>query len=112
MSSKVGFLVHVYLFDFYLDVIPLTGPQCDLLPMHFFVDPGRNVDWNNLPEDNCTMMGVIRAVQDYLEVNRLLFLIFLLITIYDYCLLIKGIVDMWLWFRSYKYEYHGCNGIG
>ena len=53
-------------------MIPLTGPQCDLLPMHFFVDPGCNVDWNNLPEDNCTMMGVIRAVQDYLEVNSLM----------------------------------------
>lgn len=54
-----------------VDVIPLTGPQCDLLPMHFFVDPGSSVDWNNLPEDKCTMMGVIGAVQDYLEVLRL-----------------------------------------
>ena len=71
-------------------MIPLTGPQCDLLPMHFFVDPGRNVDWNNLPEDNCTMMGVIRAVQDYLQVKGLLSFIFLFIIMYDHLWLIQG----------------------
>ncbi|XP_067932703.1 OTU domain-containing protein 7B-like isoform X2 [Watersipora subatra] len=52
-------------------LIPLTGPDCDLLPMHFFVDPGSDVNWENLPEDKCTMLDIIGSIQDYLEVRKI-----------------------------------------
>ena len=53
------------------DLVPLTGPECDLLPMHFFVDPGPKVNWANLSEDRCSMRNVITSIEKYLDVKNI-----------------------------------------
>jgi len=69
VSVVYTYYVVKILSDVTVDCIPLTGPESGLLPMHFMVDPGPDVDWNNLPEDNLKLKQILDLISTYLDVG-------------------------------------------